>query len=51
MTYRLKSRLDIEGPFRDEAALIFGFTTRQVLRQALEARSAGRLSLDPDEAK
>ena len=51
VTYRLNPRLDLEGPLRDEVSKMFGFATRQVLRQALETRSAGRLSLDPDEAK
>jgi hypothetical protein len=51
VTYRLNPRLDLEGPLRDEVSKLFGFATRQVLRQALKARSAGRLSLDPDEAK
>jgi hypothetical protein len=46
VTYRLHSRSDLRGRFASEAQLLFGFTSRQALRQALEERSGGRLHLD-----
>jgi tRNA A-37 threonylcarbamoyl transferase component Bud32/membrane-associated phospholipid phosphatase len=46
VTYRLHSRSDLQGRFASEVPLLFGFTSRQVLRQALHERSGGRLQLD-----
>jgi tRNA A-37 threonylcarbamoyl transferase component Bud32/membrane-associated phospholipid phosphatase len=46
VTYRLQSRSDLKGGFASELPLLFGFTSRQALRQALEERSGGRLHLD-----
>jgi hypothetical protein len=46
VTYRLDSRSDLQGRFASEVPLLFGFTSRQVLRQALHDRSEGRLQLD-----
>jgi tRNA A-37 threonylcarbamoyl transferase component Bud32 len=46
VTYRLHSRSDLQGGFASEIPLLFGFTSRQVLRQALHERSGGRLQLD-----
>jgi len=46
VTYRLDSRSDLQGRFASEAPLLFGFRSRQVLRQALHERSGGRLQLD-----
>jgi len=51
VTYRLHSTSDPEGAFANEARLLFAFTTRQALQQALEARSDGRLQLDPPAAR
>jgi hypothetical protein len=48
MTYRLHSRSDLQGGFASEVPLLFGFRSRQVLRQALHERSGGRLQLDAD---
>jgi tRNA A-37 threonylcarbamoyl transferase component Bud32 len=48
VTYRLDSRSDLQGRFASEVPLLFGFTSRQVLRQALDERSGGRLQLDAD---
>jgi hypothetical protein len=48
VTYRLHSRSDLQGRFASEVPLLFGFTSRQVLRQALYERSGGRLQLDAD---
>jgi tRNA A-37 threonylcarbamoyl transferase component Bud32 len=45
VTYRLHSRSDLQGRFASEVPL-FGFTSRQLLRQALHDRSEGRLQLD-----
>jgi tRNA A-37 threonylcarbamoyl transferase component Bud32 len=50
VTYRLQSRSDLKGGFASELPLLFGFTSRQALRQALEERSGGRLHLDPGAA-
>jgi tRNA A-37 threonylcarbamoyl transferase component Bud32/membrane-associated phospholipid phosphatase len=47
VTYELESATDPDGRFADETTLMFGFTARAALDQALEARSAGRLHLDP----
>jgi membrane-associated phospholipid phosphatase/tRNA A-37 threonylcarbamoyl transferase component Bud32 len=47
VTYQLHSSSDLKGGFASEASLLFGFTSRQTLRQALEERSFGRLHLDP----
>ena len=47
VTYELESATDTEGRFAAETTLMFGFTARAALDQALEARSAGRLHLDP----
>jgi hypothetical protein len=49
-TSQLHSTADVEGRFASEATFALGFTTRQVLRQALEERSNGRLHLDPADA-
>jgi membrane-associated phospholipid phosphatase len=49
-TYRLHSSSDLKGGFASELPLLFGFTSRQALRQALEERSGGRLHLDPGTA-
>jgi tRNA A-37 threonylcarbamoyl transferase component Bud32/membrane-associated phospholipid phosphatase len=46
VTYRLHSSSDPQGRFASEAQLLFGFTSRQALRQALEERSGRRLHLD-----
>jgi tRNA A-37 threonylcarbamoyl transferase component Bud32 len=51
VSYRLQSIIGIENPLKDEASMVFGFATRQMLRRALEARTAGRQSLDPAETK
>jgi tRNA A-37 threonylcarbamoyl transferase component Bud32 len=48
VTYRLHSKSDLQGRFASEVPLLFGFTSRQVLRQALHERSGGRLQLDAD---
>jgi tRNA A-37 threonylcarbamoyl transferase component Bud32 len=48
VTYRLHSTSDLHGGFASEASLVLGFTSRQVLRQALHERSGGRLHLDAD---
>ena len=48
VTYRLHSRSDLQGGFTSEVPLLFGFRSRQVLRQALDERSGGRLQLDAD---
>ncbi len=48
VTYRLHSTSDLQGRFASEVPLLFGFASRQVLRQALHERSGGRLQLDPD---
>jgi tRNA A-37 threonylcarbamoyl transferase component Bud32/membrane-associated phospholipid phosphatase len=50
VTYRLHSRSDLKGGFASELPLLFRFTSRQALRQALEERSGGRLHLDPGAA-
>ena len=50
VTYRLHSMSDLWGGFASEVPLLFGFTSRQVLRQALHERSGGRLHLDADTA-
>jgi hypothetical protein len=50
VTYRLHSRSDLQGGFASEVPLLLGFTSRQVLRQALHERSGGRLQLDADTA-
>jgi tRNA A-37 threonylcarbamoyl transferase component Bud32/membrane-associated phospholipid phosphatase len=50
VTYRLHSRSDLRGGFASEVSLVLGFTSRQVLRQALHERSGGRLQLDADRA-
>jgi tRNA A-37 threonylcarbamoyl transferase component Bud32 len=50
VTYRLHSTSDLQGGFAREASVLFGFTSRQVLRQALHERSGGRLHLDADTA-
>ena len=47
VTYQLHSSSDLRGGFASEVSLLFGFTSRQALRQALEERSGGRLHLDP----
>ena len=47
VTYRLRSTADLDGGFTADAASMLGFTNRSALRQALEARSGGRLHLDP----
>ena len=47
VTYELASAADPDGRFAAETTLMFGLTSRVALRQALEARSAGRLRLDP----
>jgi hypothetical protein len=51
VTYRLHSTSDPEGRFANEAPSLLGFTTRDVLRQALRQRSHGRLQLDSGEAQ
>jgi hypothetical protein len=51
LTYRLHSTTDPTGQFANEAPSLLGFTTRDALRQALDARSDGRLRLDPGEAR
>ena len=51
VTYRLHSTTDPTGQFANEAPSLLGFTTRDALRQALDARSDGRLRLDPGEAR
>jgi hypothetical protein len=48
VTYRLHSMSDLQGGFASEVPLLFGFTSRQVLRQALHERSGGRLRLDAE---
>jgi tRNA A-37 threonylcarbamoyl transferase component Bud32/membrane-associated phospholipid phosphatase len=48
VTYRLHSRSDLQGGFASEVPLLFGFRSRQVLRQALHERSGGQLQLDAD---
>jgi hypothetical protein len=50
VTYQLHSSSDLKGGFASEVSLLFGFTSRQALRQALEERSGGRLHLDPGTA-
>jgi membrane-associated phospholipid phosphatase/tRNA A-37 threonylcarbamoyl transferase component Bud32 len=50
VTYQLHSSSDLKGGFASEVSLLFGFTSRQELRQALEERSGGRLHLDPGTA-
>jgi hypothetical protein len=50
VTYRLHSMPDLQGGFASEVPLLFGFTSRQVLRQALYERSGGRLHLDAGRA-
>jgi tRNA A-37 threonylcarbamoyl transferase component Bud32 len=50
VTTRLYLTTDPNGEFAAQASLVLGFTTREALRQALEARSGGRLHLDPDTA-
>jgi len=50
VTYRLHSRSDLKGRFASEVPL-FGFTSRQLLRQALHERSGGRLQLDAGAAR
>ena len=47
VTYELASTADPDGRFAAETTFMFGLTTRDALRRALEARSAGRLHLDP----
>jgi hypothetical protein len=49
VTYQLRSTTDIEGTFATEVPLVVRLTTRQVLEQALDERSNGRLHLDPAE--
>jgi tRNA A-37 threonylcarbamoyl transferase component Bud32 len=50
MTYELESATDPDGRYAAETTLMFAFTSRAALRQALEVRSAGRLQLDPTRA-
>jgi tRNA A-37 threonylcarbamoyl transferase component Bud32/membrane-associated phospholipid phosphatase len=47
VTYRLQSTEDPEGEFTGDVDDMLGFTTRDELREALLARSDGRLQLDP----
>jgi len=51
LAYRLHSTTDPTGQFANEAPSLLGFTTRDALRRALDARSDGRLRLDPGEAR
>ncbi len=51
VTTRLTAQERYREQLASEASLVLGFTTRQELRQALEARSGGRLHLDPDTAR
>src|SRR6266699_1451458 len=51
VTYRLHSTSDIEGSFAIELPGLLRFTSRQVLQQALQQRSDGRLQLDPGEPR
>ena len=50
VTYQLTAPGGLQGSFSDQEWPVFGFTPRQVLRQALAARSDGRLHLDQGEA-
>ena len=47
----LHSATDLDGDFADETPLVLGFIGRQVVWQALETRSGGRLRLDPGTAR
>jgi tRNA A-37 threonylcarbamoyl transferase component Bud32 len=51
VTTRLTAQERYRAQLASEASLVLGFTTRQALRQALKARSGGRLHLDPDTAR
>jgi tRNA A-37 threonylcarbamoyl transferase component Bud32 len=50
VTAQLLPSSDADPAFASEAASALGFTTRHALQQALEARSHGRLHLDPEGA-
>jgi tRNA A-37 threonylcarbamoyl transferase component Bud32 len=47
VTYRLRSPSDLKDVVAGQVPLLFGFTSRQALRRALQERSGGRLHLDP----
>jgi tRNA A-37 threonylcarbamoyl transferase component Bud32 len=48
VTSRLHLTTDPDGEFAAQAPAVLGFTTREALRRALDERSDGRLSLDPE---
>jgi tRNA A-37 threonylcarbamoyl transferase component Bud32/membrane-associated phospholipid phosphatase len=51
VTSRLHLTTDPNGEFAAQAPQVLGFTTRQALQEALSQRSAGRLQLDPRQAR
>jgi tRNA A-37 threonylcarbamoyl transferase component Bud32 len=51
VTSRLHLTTDPNGEFAAQAPQVLGFTTRVALQQALSQRSAGRLQLDPGQAR
>jgi membrane-associated phospholipid phosphatase len=51
ITTRLTTTAPGWAQLANEASIVLGFTTRQELRQVLEARTGGRLHLDPNTAR
>jgi tRNA A-37 threonylcarbamoyl transferase component Bud32 len=51
VTSRLHLTTDPNGEFAAQAPQVLGFTTRAALQEALSQRSAGRLQLDPGQAR
>jgi tRNA A-37 threonylcarbamoyl transferase component Bud32 len=51
VTSRLHLTSDPNGEFAAQAPQVLGFTSRQALQEALSQRSAGRLQLDPRNAR
>jgi tRNA A-37 threonylcarbamoyl transferase component Bud32/membrane-associated phospholipid phosphatase len=51
VTSRLHLTTDPNGEFAAQAPQVLGFTSRQALQEALSQRSAGRLQLDPGNAR
>ena len=51
VTTQLTAPVTSRAEITSEASLILGYTTRQSLRQTLDERSAGRLQLDPGQAR